>query len=65
MVEGVGKDTARPPKHCRARIASSEIAAYICHITCGITKYMCGLALCRLSDRIFTFTSAHIQEILQ
>ena len=29
---------------------------YVYHMTCGITKYACGLALHRLSDRIFTYT---------
>ena len=29
---------------------------YVCHMTCGITKYVYGIALCHLSNRIFTYT---------
>ena len=34
---------------------------YICHMTCGITKG--GLALRRVSDRIFTYTCAHTRNL--
>ena len=29
---------------------------YVCHMTCDITKYVCGLAQCHLGDYIFTYT---------
>ena len=39
-----------------------RLLVYICHMTCGITKYVCGLALRRLSDRIRGLNTSAQQE---